>query len=156
MSDQADPQCTCRPTGVVHPWGAELEEDENCYFHGKDGVNVVYIQSTTAMREARDVKIYDRFNPTPYQRAVEDSTRPYDLTKRELEVVMLLFEGLTFKQIGLRLGIVRSTIGTYMNGIYRKMGVNCASQVVVKWAYEQGLPAQPHAAAGLEGASYDD
>lgn len=46
------------------------------------------------------------------------------LTKRELEVLRLLFEGLTARQIAKRLGLSERTVNTHVANVYRKLGAS--------------------------------
>lgn len=55
----------------------------------------------------------------------------YQLTDRELEVLVLLAEGLTNRQSALKLSISQSTLKFHMNNIYRKLGVQTRSEALV-------------------------
>lgn len=55
----------------------------------------------------------------------------FQLTDRELEVLVLLAEGLTNKQSALKLGISVSTLKYHMTNIYRKLGVQTRSEALV-------------------------
>jgi NarL family two-component system response regulator LiaR len=63
---------------------------------------------------------------SPPQPAVE-----YHLTDRELEVLVLLAEGLTNQQSAHRLSISTSTLKYHMANIYRKLGVQTRSEALV-------------------------
>jgi DNA-binding CsgD family transcriptional regulator len=155
MSPTDEPQCTCEATGVVHVWGAELIPDANCYYHGENGVNVVRINPKPAKQYAG----------TPYEialakdaeaRRAEARFRPYDLTKREYEVVMLLWEGLDRHGVAERMTVTKSTIGSYLAKVHDKMGVRNDTQTIVKWAREQGVPDEPDPRDRMEEAEGDD
>lgn len=60
------------------------------------------------------------------------------LTPRELEVLALLPEGLTSKELGLRLFLSEPTIKTHLANIYRKLGVANRTQAISA-AYKSGL-----------------
>ena len=62
----------------------------------------------------------------------------YGLTEREMEVLHLMGEGLTQKEIADRLVRSPHTIGNHIRHIYRKLHVNSSVQAVKK-AYEEGL-----------------
>ena len=64
------------------------------------------------------------------------ATKP--LTRRELEVVKLLVQGLTNKQIGELLGVSASTIKTHVQSIIRKLGVSDRTQAAV-WAVRNDM-----------------
>ena len=63
---------------------------------------------------------------SPPQPAVD-----YGLTARELEVLVLLAEGLTNQQSAERLSISQSTLKYHMNNIYQKLGVQTRSEALV-------------------------
>jgi predicted ATPase/DNA-binding NarL/FixJ family response regulator len=60
------------------------------------------------------------------------------LTDRQLEVVMLLSEGLTNKEIGARLGITSKTVMHHTCAIYTRLGVRGRSEAVA-WAARAGV-----------------
>jgi DNA-binding NarL/FixJ family response regulator len=66
----------------------------------------------------------------------------FGLTKRELEVLRLLADGLGTSAIGERLFITRKTVGTHLEHIFRKLGVQGAAQAVAV-AYRDELIEQP-------------
>ena len=47
-----------------------------------------------------------------------------DLTPRELEVLRLVANGQTNKDIGMELGIAEATAKTHLREVYRKLGIN--------------------------------
>jgi NarL family two-component system response regulator LiaR len=55
----------------------------------------------------------------------------FQLTDRELEVLVLLAEGLTNRQSALKLSISQSTLKFHMNNIYQKLGVQTRSEALV-------------------------
>ena len=63
---------------------------------------------------------------SPPQPAVD-----FQLTDRELEVLVLLAEGLTNQQTALKLSISQSTLKYHMTNIYRKLGVQTRSEALV-------------------------
>lgn len=63
---------------------------------------------------------------TPPQPAVN-----FNLTDRELEVLLLMAEGLTNQQSALKLSISQSTLKFHMNNIYQKLGVQTRSEALV-------------------------
>jgi DNA-binding NarL/FixJ family response regulator len=58
-------------------------------------------------------------------------TVDYQLTDRELEVLVILAEGLTNQQSARRLSISPSTLKFHMTNIYRKLGVQTRSEALV-------------------------
>ena len=55
----------------------------------------------------------------------------FHLTDRELEVLVLLAEGLTNQQSAAKLSISQSTLKFHMNNIYQKLGVQTRSEALV-------------------------
>jgi len=55
----------------------------------------------------------------------------FHLTDRELEVLVLLAEGLTNQQSALKLSISQSTLKFHMNNIFEKLGVQTRSEALV-------------------------
>jgi len=58
-------------------------------------------------------------------------SRIAQLTAKEKLVFGFLVEGYTIKEIAKRLEISYSTVNTHMNVIYRKLGVNMRSQLII-------------------------
>jgi NarL family two-component system response regulator LiaR len=55
----------------------------------------------------------------------------FNLTDRELQVLVLLAEGLTNQQSALKLSISQSTLKYHMNNIFQKLGVQTRSEALV-------------------------
>jgi DNA-binding NarL/FixJ family response regulator len=62
----------------------------------------------------------------------------FELTPRELEVLALLADGLTQRQIALELGISEKTAGTHTEHIFAKLGVHSRPEAVAL-AHRHGL-----------------
>ena len=58
-------------------------------------------------------------------------TSDFQLTDRELEVLVLMAEGLTNRQSALRLSISQSTLKFHMTNIYQKLGVQTRSEALL-------------------------
>jgi DNA-binding NarL/FixJ family response regulator len=71
-------------------------------------------------------------------RAAEEPPLASDLTKRELEVLRLLSEGLSQKEIARRLVISSKTVAAHIQHILGKLGVHSRAQAVAH-AYRRGL-----------------
>ena len=65
-------------------------------------------------------------------------TYPANLTAREVEVLRLLAQGLTYAEIGDRLVISRRTVNWHVTSIYSKLGVN-ARAAATRFAVEHQL-----------------
>jgi DNA-binding NarL/FixJ family response regulator len=64
------------------------------------------------------------------------------LTKREREIVSLIAEGLTNRELANRLCISEATIRTHLTSIFLKLGVTDRLKLVV-YAYRHGLADPP-------------
>lgn len=70
--------------------------------------------------------------------------RPEQLTEKEIEIIRLVADGLTNKEIGQKLHIGRSAIGHYyLAKLYRKLGyrpyaVKCRLDMI-RWAIRNGI-----------------
>ena len=67
-----------------------------------------------------------------------DAPRPDGLTRREVDVLMLLAKGLVTKQIAAELGIAYKTVDNHVQNLYRKIGANTRTAAAM-YAVEQGL-----------------
>jgi NarL family two-component system response regulator YdfI len=63
---------------------------------------------------------------------------PLDLTEREREVLAGVARGERSKEIALRLGISERTVGSYLNNVFTKLGVDSRASAVAV-AMERGL-----------------
>ena len=70
------------------------------------------------------------FNPEEPLSCLLKRSKKHGLTGREIEVVSLLSEGLTNKEIGNRLFISEYTVENHLRSIYRKMGVKNRTSLV--------------------------
>lgn len=59
------------------------------------------------------------------------------LTPREQQIVQGIEEGLSYKLIGVRLGISLDTVRNHIQQVYRKLGVNSKGEVMAR-AYQRG------------------
>jgi LuxR family maltose regulon positive regulatory protein len=69
---------------------------------------------------------------------IEEHERIAALSQREREVLVLLADGLSAKEIAERLSIAVSTAGVHLTRIYEKLGVNKAV-IAVRRAIRAGL-----------------
>jgi len=76
--------------------------------------------------------------PNPVQTGVERTAPPCGITSRELEVLRLLREGLTNREIGARLFISPRTAQTHVQHVYAKLGVESRAEAAA-FAVEHGL-----------------
>ena len=64
-----------------------------------------------------------------------------ELTPRELEVLHLLAEGLSNKEIARRLSVTPRTVNFHLDNLYSKLGVNSRTEAVI-WALRSGRLSQ--------------
>ena len=57
----------------------------------------------------------------------------YNLTKRETEIVLLLIDGLSYKEIASRSFISMATLNTHVRNIYDKLGIHSRSEIAAKF-----------------------
>jgi DNA-binding CsgD family transcriptional regulator len=69
---------------------------------------------------------------------VSSSLRLEDLTKREREIVTLICRGARDVEIGAELKLSPHTIRNHIASLYKKLGVNRRTAVVI-WARERGI-----------------
>jgi DNA-binding NarL/FixJ family response regulator len=67
-----------------------------------------------------------------------DTKTFFDLTEREKEILQLLVDGLSYKEIGTRLEISANTAKKHVINIYNKLHVNSRAQAL-HLAYQKGL-----------------
>ncbi len=74
-------------------------------------------------------------------RARQAGDQPNELTEREREVLALVAEGLSNKQVARRLEISEKTVKTHLTNIYHRIDVVSRVEAVL-WAQENGLDAR--------------
>jgi len=66
------------------------------------------------------------------------ATGSHPLSRREVEVAVLIAQGLTSKEVGRKLFIERGTVDTHVQHIYNKLNIDSRPQLAV-WLMERGL-----------------
>jgi len=66
----------------------------------------------------------------PHPRHPLQHSRPFVLTQREREILAAVARGERSKEIGLRLGLTKRTVETYLATIYNKLGVDSRAAAV--------------------------
>jgi DNA-binding NarL/FixJ family response regulator len=64
------------------------------------------------------------------------------LTRRELEVLILMTQGLSNEEVAERLALSEGTIKNHVSNIYIKLGVHSRAEAVA-WAWRHGLGGSP-------------
>jgi DNA-binding NarL/FixJ family response regulator len=76
---------------------------------------------------------------TEAPRETQSNDGPYKLlTRREREIVELICDGLSEKEIAQRLGLARGTVNCHKLHISKKTGIHRATSLV-RWAIRKGL-----------------
>lgn len=70
--------------------------------------------------------------------ALPTASRELDLTPRELEVIILIRQGLANKQIARRLGISERTVKSHLTSAFARIGASDRTQAAL-WAERRGL-----------------
>ena len=66
------------------------------------------------------------------------ATGGHPLSRREIEVAVLIAQGLTSKEVGRKLFIERGTVDTHVQHIYNKLQIESRPQLAV-WLVDHGL-----------------
>ena len=83
----------------------------------------------------------------------EEPINQSDLTRRELEILRLVSEGLSNAELARMLWVTQQTVKFHLSNIYRKLGVANRTEAS-RWAQLNGLlPAEPVRAAQLPSAA---
>jgi DNA-binding NarL/FixJ family response regulator len=92
------------------------------------------LQSNAPFREELSIKLHTLCKSN------SASDYKYHLTCREKEVLKLLIDGFTKKEIGNKLFVSYNTIGTHVSHIYHKLNVTNRGSAVAKTLMEDLLP----------------
>jgi DNA-binding NarL/FixJ family response regulator len=57
----------------------------------------------------------------------------YDLTRKETEIVLLLIDGLSYKDITVRTFISMATLNTHIRNIYNKLNIHSRAEIAAKF-----------------------
>ena len=79
-----------------------------------------------------------------FQKPLPPAGNAVELTKREVEILELVSQGLVNKEIGDRLGISYWTVKIHVRHIYEKLHVRTRSEAVVKYMADNPLAASSH------------
>jgi DNA-binding NarL/FixJ family response regulator len=95
---------------------------------------VVSIRKAATRRAVMDHRI-----PRRVVERVTSSEPRIDLSLRERQVLELIADGLTNRQIGERLELAEKTVKNYVSGLLAKLGVERRTQAAVYGATHKGL-----------------
>ncbi len=91
----------------------------------------------SAMRQVFQRSLY-LASDQPAARTAEPSTETVGLTRREREILLLIAEGRTNKQVAKMLWVTEQTVKFHLANIFRKLDVSNRTQAS-RWAYAHGL-----------------
>ncbi|WP_353810215.1 response regulator [Agromyces sp. SYSU T00194] len=89
------------------------------------------IRTAAAGRSLLAPALADRLRPPPEPGDDREDPRFGSLNLRERQVLTLIAEGLTNRQIGERLSLAEKTVKNYVSGLLRKLGVERRTQAAV-------------------------
>lgn len=63
----------------------------------------------------------------------EKTKRVQSLSPREYETYLILLEGFTLRYAAEQMGVKYPTVNTYVNAIYKKLGVSSRAQLIINY-----------------------
>jgi len=63
----------------------------------------------------------------------EKTQRVQSLSPREYETYLILLEGFTLRYAAEQMGVKYPTVNTYVNAIYKKLGVSSRAQLIINY-----------------------
>ncbi|SPE39787.1 Two component transcriptional regulator, LuxR family [Candidatus Sulfopaludibacter sp. SbA3] len=105
---------------------------------GAAGYIIKAMSHETLVEALRRVYAGSRFLPSPVARSLASRTPNSDLSPREREVLSLMVQGRSNKEIGTLLGITEATVKSHVSVILERLGVADRTQAVVA-ALQRGL-----------------
>ena len=105
---------------------------------GARGYLIKGLSHQELLRAVRNVVAGQRFIPRVVTSALSSRTRAGVLSPRELEVLELIFQGLSNKEIAARMQVGDATVKTHVSVILSKLNVSDRTQAVVE-ALKRGL-----------------
>ena len=117
-----------------------LEYGVNTYILKECGADEVVNAIYAAIRKEKFFchKVLDAILEKTFPQNEENGCDPISLTDREVEIVKLIAEGLTTKDIAEKLFLSFHTISTHRKNIFRKAGITNSSELV-RYAVRRGL-----------------
>jgi len=92
-------------------------------------------------KEFRQINMSSLVDSTMQTNAAEQKQTPSlddtNLSPREKQVVLLLLQGMTLRQVAPELGLTVSTVSTYSKAIYKKLGINSRAELFLLFGRPQ-------------------
>jgi DNA-binding NarL/FixJ family response regulator len=98
---------------------------------GAAGYLIKAMSHDTLVDAIRKVHAGDQFLPAPVVQNLAVRTPNSDLSQREREVLSLMVQGKSNKEIGLTLGITEATVKSHVSVILQRLGVTDRTQAVI-------------------------
>jgi NarL family two-component system response regulator LiaR len=95
---------------------------------------------------AMTLKVFNQFK---VMSEMTEKNNPEGLTERELEILALIADGASNREIGDRLFLSEKTIKNYITSIFQKLQTNDRTQAAV-YALQRGLISRPHGKAAAQ------
>lgn len=105
---------------------------------GAQGYIIKGMPHETLIHALKRVHAGKRFLPPPVAQALQSRTPDANLSPREREVLQLLVQGKSNKEIAKQLGIAEATVKCHFRVIFMRMGVTDRTQAIVS-ALQRGL-----------------
>lgn len=105
---------------------------------GAQGYIIKGMPHETLIHALKRVHAGRRFLPPPVAEALQSRTPDANLSPREREVLQLLVQGKSNKEIARQLGIAEATVKCHFRVIFMRMGVTDRTQAIVS-ALQRGL-----------------
>ncbi len=113
-----------RPAGLEHEIGVQLS-------HGNDAMSVVVLSRGPGRDfSARDHLVLELLRPHVDAALRRLRQPPPTLTRRQVEVMLLVLEGLSDAQIARRLCVSEATVGKHLEHVYARTGARTRVQAV--------------------------
>ncbi len=107
-----------------------------------------------AVRQVYEHSIYLPRSPADERAPSPERLEHFDLTKRELEILRLVAEGMSNAQLAKQLWVTEQTVKFHLSNIYRKLNVSNRTEAS-RWAQLHGLLApEPITAGTPSGAGF--
>ena len=74
--------------------------------------------------------------------SIPSMARPLGLSLREAEIMSLIAEGHSNREIAAQLVLAEKTVKNHVNRIYAKLGVGSRSAAIAQWTLAVGVPAE--------------
>lgn len=94
----------------------------------KEAIRTVFRGEEYLSKDIKEKYVQSMFNKTDAQK---------ELTRREIEIITLIADGLTSKEIGDQLSVSNRTIDSHRHNILKKLQIPNSAQLC-KWAMEKG------------------